>query len=281
MTIANHEQSAHWNNGEEVGHWVDQQTRYDSMLAPFLEMVLEACPADRERVLDVGCGCGATTMAAARRVPAGHATGIDLSGPMLARARSLAAAEGLANVRFEQTDAQVHPFEAGTVDAVISRFGVMFFADPVVAFENLRRATKPGGRLAFVCWQPLSENQWVLVPTAALAEHVPVPPPGPPGATGMFAFADPSRPTQILEAAGWRTVDATSRRTHILLGGPGTVGDAVDFLAGGSLGRTLLGPAGPEVRAAALDAARDALEPFFDDDGVRIGAAVWLVTAEA
>ena len=171
MSIANTAQAEHWNTGDGVAHWITNQARYDRMHAPFTALILDAADLHPGgNVLDVGCGCGGTTLAAARLVAPGQATGLDLSGPMLARARSGAEAAGLSNAVFQQGDAQVHELEPGTFGTVISRFGVMFFADPVAAFANIRSATRPGGRLVFACWQPLAANPWLLVPGAALAE---------------------------------------------------------------------------------------------------------------
>jgi SAM-dependent methyltransferase len=172
-------------------------------------------------VLDVGCGCGGTTLAAARLVAPGQATGLDLSAPMLARARADAGASGLDNVLFVQGDAQVHPLGSARFDAVLSRFGVMFFDDPVAAFANIRSATRPAGQLVFVCWQPLDANPWLLVPGAALAEHVPVGGFGAGDGPGMFAFADPDRIRQILAMAGWRDIEITGEHASILVGGGG------------------------------------------------------------
>ena len=193
------------------------------MNAPFAAMILDAAGlrpgAD---VLDVGCGCGGTTLAAARLVAPGQAVGLDLSGPMLARARAGAEAAGLGNAEFRQGDAQVHPLEPGRFGAVLSRFGVMFFADPVAAFANIRSAARPDGRLVFVCWQPLAANQWLLVPGAALAEHVPPGGFGTGDGPGMFAFADPDRIRQVLAGAGWRDVKVTAEQASILVGGGGS-----------------------------------------------------------
>ena len=181
MSIANRDQAEHWNSGEDVGHWITHQARYDRMLAPFAAMMLDQAAINSgDRVLDVGCGCGATTLAAAALATAGEAVGIDLSVPMLARARADARSAGLPNASFIEGDAQVHRFEPNSFNVVISRFGLMFFADPVAAFTNLREVTKHGGRLVFTCWQPMIANQWLLVPGAALAEHVPLPISAPP-----------------------------------------------------------------------------------------------------
>ena len=282
MKIVNTDQAEHWNTGDDAAHWVNNQERYDRMNAPFADMILDAAGlrpgAD---VLDVGCGCGTTTLAAARLIAPGQAVGLDLSGPMLARARAAAAAAGLANAGFRQGDAQVHPLEQGRFAAVLSRFGVMFFADPVAAFANIRSAAQPAGRLAFVSWQPRSANQWLLVPGAALAEHVPpggsVPGDGP----GMFALADPDRIRQVLDRAGWRDVKVTAEQRSVLVGGGGSLDEAVEFLRTSSIGRTALTGADPGSTASALASLRAALAPHADDAGVHLTAAVWLVQATA
>lgn len=282
MDLVNDDQAEHWNSNETVGHWVDEQARYDGTLEPFVEIILDGAALGRtDGVLDVGCGCGATTLAAARAATDGRAHGVDLSVAMLERARADARRADIGNATFEQADAQVHPFERAAFDAVISRFGIMFFADPVAAFSNLRRATTPGGRLAFVCWQSMLANDWQLVPSAALARHVPPPEAAPPGAPGMYAFADADRPREVLEAAGWQHVDVQSRQTSLLVGGRGTVDDAVGFVRRGTVGRTMLADADPDTERRALDSLRDALAQHADRDGVRLGAAVWLVTATA
>lgn len=278
MKTANHDQAEHWNDSEATGDWVTYQERYDRMLEPFAGLILEAAAlSPGEQVLDVGCGCGATTLAAARAVAPGAVAGIDLSAAMLARARENGARAGLANASFEQADAQVHQF-AASYDAVISRFGVMFFADPVAAFANLLAATRPGGRLAFACWQPLAENEWLLVPLAALAEHVPLPAPDEPGAPGMFSLSGTDRLRQVLSDAGWRDISAASRRTPILIGG-GTLDDAMGFLRARSIVRSMLAEAGQPVRDRAIASVRDALASRAVGDEVRLQAAVWLVTA--
>jgi SAM-dependent methyltransferase len=182
---------------------------------------------------------------------------------------------------FRQGDAQVEPLESASFDTVISRFGVMFFADPVAAFANIRSAARPGGRLVFACWQPLAANQWMLVPGAALAEHLPPPAPVPADGPGMFAFADPERLRPILAAAGWRDAEITSEHASILVGGGGSVDDAVEFLRTATQGRTMLAGADAATAERALASVRAALTPFADADGVHLDAAVWLVQAVA
>lgn len=282
MNIVNTAQAEHWNTGDGVAHWLDNQARYDRMNAPFADMILDAAGLrPGTDVLDVGCGCGATTLAAARLVAPGQAVGLDLSGPMLARARASAAAAGLGNAEFRPGDAQVHALEPTRFGAVISRFGVMFFADPVAAFANIRSAAQPAARLAFVCWQPLAANQWLAVPGAALAEHVPPADFGSGDGPGMFAFADPDRIRQVLAGAGWRNVEITSEQASILVGGGRSVEDAVEFLRTGTMGRTMLAGADPDMAARALASVRAALAEHADGEGVHLGAAVWLVQAAA
>lgn len=253
------------------------------MNEPFTAMILEAAALrPGSHVLDVGCGCGGTTLAVARLIAPGQALGIDLSAPMLARARAGAEAAGHGNTVFQQGDAQVHPFAPTRFDAVISRFGVMFFADPVAAFANIRSATRPAGRLVFVCWQPLAANQWLLVPGGALGEHVPPPAGlGSGDGPGMFAFADPDRVRPVLTAAGWRDIEITSEHVSILVGGGGSVEDTVEFLRTGSMGRMMLAGADAGTVERAVASVRAALAPHADAEGVHLGAAVWLVQAMA
>jgi SAM-dependent methyltransferase len=155
----------------------------------------------------------------------------------------------------------------------------MFFADPVAAFANIRSATRPGGRLVFVCWQPLAANEWLLVPGAALAEHVPPAGFGSADGPGMFAFGDPDRLRPILAAAGWRDAEIIAEHSSILVGGGGSIDDAVGFLRTASMARTMLAGADADTADRAIAAVRAALTPYADADGVHLGAAVWLVRA--
>src|SRR4051812_33965905 len=157
-------------DGDEGAQWAAHVEEHDVAARAHHERLLEAAAIRRdEHVLDIGCGNGQTTRDAARAASAGRALGVDLSSPMLARARELARAEGVANAEFVQADVQVHPFEPRTFDVAISRFGVMFFDDPVGAFANVQRALRPGGRTAFVVWQPLTANEWLLELRGAVA----------------------------------------------------------------------------------------------------------------
>ena len=278
MKTANHDQAEHWNSSEATGDWITYQQRYDRMLEPVAGLILDAAGlSPGERVLDVGCGCGATTLAAARTVAPGPVTGIDLSAAMLARARETATRAGLVNAHFEQADAQVHKFGA-SFDAVISRFGVMFFADPVAAFANLLAATRPGGRLTFACWQPLADNEWLLLPLTALAAHVPLPDLDEPGAPGMFSLSSRDRLRQVLSDAGWRDVSAASQRTPVLVGG-GTLDEAVSYLCGRLIVRRMLAGVDQATQDRAAESVRDALASRADGGQVRLDASVWVVTA--
>ena len=272
---ANSEQIEYW-NGSEGEHWAEQEARFDAMLEPFLEPVLTAAGiAEGLRVLDVGCGNGALSRAAAAR--GAIVTGVDISAPMLARARAGAAAADL-EVEFVEADAQFHPFPPG-FDAVISRYGVMFFADPEMAFANLAAALRPGGRLAFVCWQEQFVNEWVAVPAMAMLPVVGAPDMPPPGVPGPFAFADPERVRGILASAGFGGVEIDDLRLPLLLGGGLGVDAAAAFLAEGGMGKRFLAGADGPTTARALDAVREAFASFVTPDGVRMGSAVWLVRA--
>jgi SAM-dependent methyltransferase len=277
-TTANAEQREYWNS-DEGAIWVREQDRYDEMLAPFTPALLDAAPpGTSDSVLDVGCGSGATTIAAARLAGDGRATGNDISEAMIGAARRRAEREGVTNATFAVRDAQTDALDAG-VDLVMSRFGVMFFDDPAAAFTNLRRALTPGGRIAFVCWQPLFVNEWMTVPALAVAEHVPLPEPPAPGTPGPFSLGDPDLVRTVLGTAGFGDVSIEPFETSLLLGGVGSVEDAVTFLRSTGMGRTLLSAAPTDVVDRALGGVRDALAPHHDGDGVRLASATWIVSA--
>ncbi|MFH8440877.1 class I SAM-dependent methyltransferase [Streptomyces sp. NPDC018026] len=275
--IVNTEQAQAW-NGPEGTHWARNQDRWNAVNEGFNEPLLDAAGITAEaRVLDLGCGSGQTTRRAALRAPRGHALGLDLSGPMLAEARSRAEREGVANVSFAQGDAQVHPFDAGAFDAAVSRYGVMFFADPVAAFGNVGRALRPGGRLAFVCPADATLNGWVTA-MASLREVLPVGDFGQPGLPGMFSLAAPDRIGDVLTAAGFADIDVNQVQAY------GTWGrdaeDAADFLLGTGPGRHLMDLADPAARTRARGILTDHLRAHEAADGtVRLLSTSWLTTA--
>jgi SAM-dependent methyltransferase len=277
---ANTEQARYWN--EVAGpKWVALHDFVEPQVAPIGVHTMQKAALDTgARVLDVGCGCGTTTLEIARRVGAdGQVTGIDLSAVMLERARQAAQADGFSNVRFHQGDAQTHGFEAACFDTVFSRFGVMFFNDPPSAFANLRRSLRSGGRLAFVCWQPLQENPWVFVPLGAAATQIELPSPPAPGSPGPFSLSDPTRVREILSAAGFEDVGLEDLRSELLVGGGSDMERSVDFLLQMGPTATAMREADPSKRPAVAAAVRESLLPYQTPAGVRLGFAAWIVTA--
>ncbi|MFE0461818.1 class I SAM-dependent methyltransferase [Kitasatospora sp. NPDC058965] len=274
--IVNTVQSEAW-NGAEGRHWSEHQDRWNAVNQGFNAPLLAAAgigPADR--VLDIGCGAGQTTRLAARAAHRGSALGLDLSGPMLAAARQAAAAEGLANVDFVQGDAQVHPLPDGGFDAAISRFGIMFFADPVAAFGNVGRALRPGGRLAFVCMAEPASSEWVrLYAEVSAALAVAPQQAGVVDGPGMFSLADPAVIRQTLGAAGFERIEVESAVAPATFGHDAE--QAADLLLGSGPGQHLLGLVGDEraVRAAFTTA----LAAYARPDGVHLRTGAWLVRA--
>src|SRR5262249_55094918 len=195
-----------------------------------------------------------------------------------ARARERAASDGLAHVRFVAGDAQTHRFDAGTADAVFSRFGVMFFVDPTAAFANLRTVLQPDGRLAFVCWRERQRNPWMMTLLATLKSVLTLPPPPPEDAPGPFSFGRRERLQGILGGAGFRDVALEAFEPDVVLGGGGSLDEAVEFALD-------LGPsaaalrAAPDARPKVTAALREALAPFATPRGVAMGGSAWIVTA--
>lgn len=272
----NEAQAEYW-NGRAGQMWVAEQATMDATLRPLGEAAIEALVLNPgQRVLDVGCGCGDTTLALAEGVgPSGMAHGVDLSGPMLEVARGRA--KGRSNITFAQGDAST--MELPRVDRLFSRFGVMFFADPAAAFAHLRAALVPEGRLAFVCWRDPLENDWVKVPTDAVAEVM-----GPPNffdtqAPGPFAFAEAHTIAGVLWSAGFSNVSIEPEDYEIQwTDSPEETAIREKFLAIGPAARMLL-DATAEQKARAVDRVFEAVRPYCRPDGLWMPAAVWVVSA--
>jgi len=279
----NAEQITYWN--EHAGpNWVAREALLDEQIAPLgLAAMNRAGVAAGERVLDVGCGCGHTTLELAARVgPRGSVTAIDISTPMLERARARAAEQGLAGVRFVNADAQSTRLAPAAFDLVFSRFGVMFFADPKAAFANLRASLAPGGRVSFVCWQELARNAWMSVPMRAAAQQVALPAPPPPGAPGPNSFADPGRVRGILEGAGFSEIAIEPLEDTLVVGGSGaSLDQAVEFtLQMGPMARALRETPADGIARVAV-AVRAAISPYMTSKGVILGYAAWIVSARS
>lgn len=267
-----------WNSPASAS-WATHPERYDTMLQGLGERLLQmAGLTGGERVLDVGCGTGQLSVLAAEQVGrTGQVLGVDVAVDLLTVAASRGA--HLPQLAFAKGDAQVHPFAPGSFDVVLSRFGVMFFADAVAAFANLLAATTPGGRLAFVAWQSAPLNEWVTIPLGAVVPHVGFPELPAPGAPGPFAFADLPALQVLLADAGWAGVQVEDVKTTVSVGGARTANEAVDFITEDTFGQMLLGKADPASRSAALSALHDAYAERITEGDLRLKAAAWLVTA--
>lgn len=276
---ANAAQAQRW-NGDSGRYWIAHRERHlagHQHLIPHLFGAASISPG--ERVLDVGCGCGATTIAAARAAgggepgSGGRAVGVDLSLPMLEVARQLALQSDVANVRFVQGDAQACPLRQDSCDVMISSFGVMFFEDPAAAFARLAAAVRPGGRLAFLCWQPDMRNELFAIQLRAFAAYMPSP-----GPTSGNLFVDPRQVTDLLSSTGWGDIQIDAVNELAWMGSD--VADVMSYVRGMPMIRGLAAGLGDDAlteRALATVAGQYAarLRP----DGVWVRAAAWLVTA--
>lgn len=265
-------------NGVAGNAWVEAQALLDQMFQPFEDLLVDAVAgAAARRVLDIGCGTGSTTLAVARRLGAeGVSVGVDISEPMIATARVRAQREGSA-ARFIVADAQSHAFEPGSFDAIISRFGVMFFDDSVAAFANLRRALHGGGELHAIAWRHPAENPFMTVAERAAAPLLPDIPPRRPDAPGQFAFADAQRVRGILQDSGWMAIDL--RPIDVACAFPER--ELTPYMTRlGPLGR-ILETVDEPTRRRVIETVRRAFDPYVHGDEVRFNAACWMIDARA
>jgi SAM-dependent methyltransferase len=277
-TPANAAQIDYWNTTAGLT-WAALQAQLDRQIEPLGARAMDGFKAQAgETVLDIGCGCGQTTLALAERVgPDGAVTGADISRPMLEVARARTAPAVAARPRFVEIDAQTGDLGQGVFDGAFSRFGVMFFADPVAAFANIGRSLKPQGRLTFVCWRPYLENPWMRTPAEAAAPLLPAPsgPAPDPHAPGPFAFADPVRVWDLLEGAGFRAIEI--RPFDATVGG-GTLEETVALsFRVGPLGLAMRD--NPHLAEPVAEVVRAAIAPYETPAGVLMPAAVWIVRA--
>jgi SAM-dependent methyltransferase len=260
-------------NGSAGERWRARQQDQDLLLAPVTEVLLQRAALEvGEVVLDIGCGCGSTSIA-----PSGRVLGVDISAPMLARARERTPAD--LPLDFIMADATAYGFDAGAADLLFSRFGVMFFAEPQKSFANMRRGLRRGARLVFACWREPQKNPWLTLPFEATCRHVPRPPPSDPAEPGPFAFADERRVRGILDGAGFSEVTLDPVDLAFDIG----FGRGLDAAVTGAmeLGPTCraLGGHPPELRAAAAKSIRAVLAQYQEGDAVVLPGAIWVATA--
>jgi SAM-dependent methyltransferase len=280
--VPNADQARYWGNAGGRA-WVDLQAALDAAFAPINAVLLaRAAPAAGERVLDIGCGAGVTSLAVAERVGSeGRVLAVDISPVMLARAVERTPPSLASQVEFIEADAQVHPLPPGHFDLLVSHFGTMFFADPVAAFGNLRRALKSGARMHLAAWGPLDGNPWFTIPRDAAVARLGAPPPVPPTAPGPFAFSDIDYVLGILRRSGFAA--AAGETVSLRLEPPGSVADAARLA-------TSIGPAsrimmamegGPEDAEAISQATAAGFARYRDGSGVRVPAVINLFSAIA
>ena len=274
----NAEQVAYW-NGAAARRWLDLDAKQDVVFAPITEALFaRARLAQGERVLDVGCGGGGMTIDIASRVgPTGRAVGLDVSRPMLAAARQRASPGS--PIEFILADAATHVFAPASFDALLSRFGVMFFADPVGAFANLRGALRRGGRAVFACWRAAKLNTWQMTPLRAALRCVPRLPELGPEDPGPFSFADDARVRRVLDRAGFAKIELAAIDLEIdIAAGQGFESAVATAQSIGAASRAIEGRSEHE-RAAAVEEIRAALAPLRRGDALPLGAALWIATA--
>lgn len=280
--MSNVEQFEYW-NGEAGKRWAQEDSTMARLLRPVCAALLDHAGVEGCRnALDIGCGGGSQSIMLAEKLgPGARVMGVDISEPMLQVARGKIAEPGAdrADVEFLQADAATHTFAAGDFDLVFSRFGVMFFDDPVAAFSNIRKALCPQARLAFCCWQPMKVNDWTRIPLQAALQHVPPPEKPDPHAPGPFAFADSQRVEGILRDSGFRDVTMRAFTMDMRFGEAPTLQQSVRELAMIGPVSRLLADQNPAVRERIFASMEEVLTPYYQDGLLSLPGAIWFVTA--
>lgn len=280
MTIANADQQGFWSSASGL-KWIEHEAALDATFSQVTATVLRAADVGAgQRVLDIGCGTGETSLQLARQVGAdGHVTALDISAPLLRRAEDRARAAGLRNITFREDDAQTARFD-DRFDVVVSRFGVMFFADSVAAFRNIRSALRPGGHLAMICWDKLAVNPWFNIPAGHAVARLGKPAKLPPRTPGPMAFAETDYVTDILHQAGWSGISA--QPTDLALTPPGGVTGAAELASRVGMAIRVMNERGgtEEDMAAIISQTRDSFTAFDGPDGVQVPARVNLYQAQ-
>lgn len=273
MTDANRAQAEYWTSSAGLA-WIEHERALDAAMAGMLDLLMAAAAiAPAERVLDIGCGTGASTLAAAARAARGRALGVDISAPLLERAAFRAHEAGVANAGFLLADAQSHGFGAGGFDILVSRVGMSFFSDAVAALRNLGRALAPDGRMAFVTWAGVDGNPWFQLPKRAAEQRLGPLPPGDPAAPGPTAFQDIARVAGLMRQAGLRDIEAVA--AEIVLTPPDAASAARAAARVGPAARILKGRGGTEADALAIEeAVGEALRDYVEDGEVQVPATV-------
>lgn len=276
----NADQLSFW-NGTGGQTWVTRQEHTDTTLEPVTRALLRhGAPRSGERILDVGCGCGASTLDFARAVGnKGAVEALDISGPMLAEARRRAKAAGIRNIDWRQSDAATTELKA--YDLLTSNFGLMFFGDPVMAFKHLLGAANHGARMSFVCWRALPRNPWIEVPMRAVAAHLPPRPKGDPHAPGMFALSDPERVSQVLTDAGWDQPKFEQLDCDLDIAAGHGLDEAIMQSTKIGAVNSWLRDQPADIIAASIESIRVALAPFTRGSRVCLPGSMWLVSSNA
>ncbi len=280
----NAEQIEFWNSDGGT-NFVRHQTALDGMLGPYGLKAMQAGGLKHgDVVLDIGCGCGDSSIEMSRRVgTTGEIVGVDISEVMLQRAEDLAAHQELTNVFFELADVEVDPMHRDSFDLAFSRFGIMFFNDPVAALRNVHKVLHDKGRLAFACWQTLDKSQWIalqmksVIPLLAEEDR---PPPADPNAPGPFSFGDPDRLNDVLKKAGFGNIEMEPYAPSVALFGLKDMEDVLDFALEVGPAKAFFADMDAKTKAMARDAVREAYQPYLTDKGVVMEAAAWIVTAD-